>query len=109
MRSHQQQTSFDTLGTRLGPETSLASPAFLCSAKGGAVSPPRPTQPEHRAQATVNDRASDRDAAPKASLTVVSTVLLKIGSLDARERPQLYEARGEDGSSRGDILYPSGT
>jgi hypothetical protein len=33
MRSHQQKTSFHTLGTRLGPETSLASPAFLCSAK----------------------------------------------------------------------------
>ena len=29
----------------------------------------------HRAQATVNARASDRDAAPKASLTVASTVV----------------------------------
>ena len=27
---------------------------------------------------TVNDRASDRDVAPKASLTVASTVLLQI-------------------------------
>jgi hypothetical protein len=28
----------------------------------------------HRAQAEVDDRASDREAAPKASLTVASTV-----------------------------------
>jgi hypothetical protein len=41
MRSHQQKTSFDTLGIKLGPEIGLASPTFLCSAKG-AVSPPRP-------------------------------------------------------------------
>jgi hypothetical protein len=39
---------------------------------------------KHRAQAAVNDRASDRDAAPKASLTVASTVLLKTGPLEAR-------------------------
>jgi hypothetical protein len=42
MRNLQQKASFHTLGTRLGPVISLASPVFLCSAKG-AVSPPRPT------------------------------------------------------------------
>jgi len=38
----------------------------------------RPGQPhaKHRAQATVNNRGCDRNAAPKASLTVASTVLL---------------------------------
>lgn len=40
VRSHEQKTSFLTLGTRLGPEISLVSPAFLCSAKRGRFSAP---------------------------------------------------------------------
>jgi hypothetical protein len=75
VRGHEQKTSLKTLGTRLGPGLSLAPPWFLCSARG-AVSPPDQSHAEHRAQAAVNDRASDRDTAPKASLTVASTMLL---------------------------------
>jgi hypothetical protein len=40
MRSLQQKPSFQTLGTRLGPGISRASPVFLCSAKWGRFSAP---------------------------------------------------------------------
>jgi hypothetical protein len=64
----------------------------------------------NRDQFHFSDRASDRDTAPQESLTAASTVLLKIGPLEASgKRSQRYEARGEDGSSRGVILCPSGT
>jgi hypothetical protein len=108
MRSHQQRLRSTRWGPGWGQKQVWLPRRFFVRRKGPFLRPGQP-QPEHRAQATVNDRTSDRDAAPKASLTVVSTVLLKIGPRDARERPQLYEARGEDGSSRGDILCPSGT
>jgi hypothetical protein len=67
MRSHQQKTSFHTLVTRLRPEIKSGFAGAFCSAKG-AVSPPRPTSCQAPHGATVNDRASGRDAAPKASL-----------------------------------------
>jgi hypothetical protein len=106
-RSHRQRTSFHTLGTRLGPEMSLASPAFLCSAKA-AGSPPQPTSAWAPRGATVNDR----DTAPKASLTVASTVLRQIGHPEeGGKRPQRYEASGKMSALVGetDILCPSGT
>ena len=72
VRSHEQKTSFLTLGTRLGPAISLVSAAFLCSAKKGLR--PHQSHAELRAQAEVNDRANDREVVPKPSLTVASTV-----------------------------------
>jgi len=106
MRSHQQKTSFHTLRTRLGS-------GDMSGFAGVSLGPfLRAGQPfaKHRAQAAVNDRASDRDAAPQLSLTAASTALFKIGPLEASgNRPQRYEARGEGVSSRGDILCPSGT
>jgi hypothetical protein len=76
VRSHEQTISFHMVGTRLGPGLNLAPPAFFIWLKG-AVSACRPTSARvSRAQAAVNDRASDRDMATKASLMVASTVLL---------------------------------
>jgi hypothetical protein len=42
--------------------------------KKGPFLRPGQSHAKHRAQAEVNDRASDREAAPKASLMVASTV-----------------------------------
>jgi hypothetical protein len=67
LRSH-------TLGTRLGPVINLASLRFFVRLKGPFLRPGQP-HAKHHTLATVNDRASDRDTAPKASLTVESTVL----------------------------------
>jgi len=61
-----------------------------------------PGQPhtKHLAQATVDDRASDRDGAPKASLTVASKVL-HFPLAASGKRPQRRKAKGEDISSLG--------
>jgi hypothetical protein len=74
MRSLQQETSFDMLGTRWGPRLNIARRRFFVRLKGPFLRPGQP-HAKHRAQAAVNDRVSNRDAAPKASLTVASTVL----------------------------------
>jgi hypothetical protein len=57
---------------------------FICSGQ---------PQTKQRA-ATVNDRASDRDAAPKASLTIASTVLLDIESLNDKAAAPALWVRG---------------
>jgi hypothetical protein len=74
MRSLQQETSFDMLGTRWGPRLNIARRRFFVRLKGPFLRPGQP-HAKHRAQAAVNDRVSNRDAAPKASLMVASTVL----------------------------------
>lgn len=70
------------IGSKLGPERVWLHRRFFVRLKG-AVSPPWPTSCQAPRGATFNDRASDRDTAPKASLTVASTVLLQIGPLEA--------------------------
>jgi hypothetical protein len=75
----------------------FAGPANSCQAPRGA---------------TVNGRASDRNAAPKASLMVASTVIQQIGPRgEDGKRPQRYDARGKMSALVGeaDILCSSGT
>jgi hypothetical protein len=89
--ANQQKTSFHTLGTRLGPVISLARRRFFVRLKGPFLRPGEP-HAKRRAERWYNDRTSDRDTAPTASLTVASTVLLKIGPLEASgKRPQPCE------------------
>jgi hypothetical protein len=74
VRSREQKTSVLTLEDQIGSSDKFGFAGLSLFGKKGQFLRPHQSHAVHRAQAEVNDRASDREAAPKASRTAASAV-----------------------------------